>query len=86
MADGGVLAAKEKTGSKTQELSQEIQKLNSRFDLIDERLDNMDSVVSAVVERVMSQPITLNFTCPQCGKNSEISLIGNLKPGLNKSK
>jgi len=51
-----------------------------RFDMIDQRLDNIDSIVSAVVERVMSQPITINITCPHCGNNVEISVIGSKKP------
>jgi hypothetical protein len=80
------LSAKDKAGPKSQELSQEIARLNSRLDLFDERLDNMDSVVSAVVERVMSQPLALGISCPHCGKNSEISLIGSYKPGINRGK
>jgi endogenous inhibitor of DNA gyrase (YacG/DUF329 family) len=37
-------------------------------------------MVSAVIERVMSQPININVSCPYCGKNVEIALIGNKKP------
>ena len=48
--------------------------------MLDQRLDNIDSMVSAVIERVMSQPITINTTCPHCGKNIEIALVGNKKP------
>ncbi len=51
-----------------------------RFDMIDQRLDNIDSIVSAVVERVMSQAITINITCPHCGNSVEISVIGSKKP------
>jgi len=51
-----------------------------RFDMVDQRLDNIDSIVSAVVERVMSQPLTINITCPHCGGNVEIALIGSKKP------
>ena len=50
------------------------------LDMLDQRLDNIDSVVTAVVERVMSQPVTLNITCPHCGKNVEITMIGKGKP------
>ena len=50
------------------------------MDMMDQRLDNIDSIVSAVVERVMNQPITLNVTCPNCGRNIEITLIGREKP------
>lgn len=51
-----------------------------RLDLLDQRLDNIDSVVTALVERIMQQPLILNITCPHCGRNIEISLIGNQKP------
>jgi hypothetical protein len=37
-------------------------------------------VVTAVVERVMQQPITFNVTCPKCGSNIEIAIIGIQKP------
>ena len=48
--------------------------------MLDQRLDNIDSMVTAVAERVMSQPIALNITCPNCGKNIEITIIGSEKP------
>ena len=58
----------------------EIERFKKRLDMLDQRLDNIDSVVTAAVERVMSQPIAVNVTCPYCGKNIEIALIGNYKP------
>ncbi len=60
----------------------EVDKLKKRLDMLDQRLDNIDSMVTAVVERVMRQPITLNITCPKCGQNIEIPLRGNEKPRL----
>lgn len=51
-----------------------------RLDMFDQRLDNIDSVVTALVERIMKQPLTINMTCPHCGRNIEVSLIGNQKP------
>jgi len=57
----------------------DIEHIKQHLDMLDQRLDNIDSVVSAVVERVMSQPLALNITCPKCGKNIEISIIGNQK-------
>lgn len=67
-----------------QEGMQSMDKLDKRLDMLDQRLDSIDSVVSAVVERVMSQPLALGITCPGCGKSMEISLIGNMKPGIAK--
>jgi tetrahydromethanopterin S-methyltransferase subunit G len=59
---------------------QEVRQLQERLDILDRRLDNIDSMVTAVAERVMSQPIVLNITCPRCGRDIEISLIGTHKP------
>jgi len=56
------------------------ERLKDRLDLLDERLDNIDSVLSAVAERIMKQPASLILTCPHCGKNIEISLVGQQKP------
>lgn len=60
--------------------TQEIAKLVSQLDMFDQRLDNIDSIVSAVVERVMKQPVTLNITCSQCGHQMEIAILGATKP------
>lgn len=60
--------------------SQDIQRLRQQMDLLDQRLDNIDSMVSAVAERVMSQLISVNITCPHCGKPIEVALVGSQKP------
>jgi len=57
----------------------DIERIKRRLDMLDQRLDNIDSVVSAAVERVVSQPIAINVTCPHCGKNIEIAIIGSHK-------
>jgi 3-dehydroquinate dehydratase len=57
-----------------------IEKLEQRVDMLDSRLDNIDSIVSAVAERVMKQPITLNVTCTKCGHKIEIAILGTEKP------
>lgn len=58
----------------------EIQRLNQRLDILDNRLDNIDSMVSAVAERVMSQLVTVIITCPHCGKEVEVAVVGSQKP------
>ncbi len=58
----------------------DVQRINRRLDMLDRRLDNIDSMVTAVAERVMNQPVTLNIVCPHCGKNLEIAIIGSQKP------
>ena len=58
----------------------EIQRLNQRLDMLDDRLDNIDSMVTAVAERVMSQLVTVIVTCPHCGKDIEVAIVGSQKP------
>ena len=74
------MAEKDKPSVKRQDMMPDILNIKERLDMLDQRLDNIDSVVTAVTERVMSQPITLNITCPTCGKNIEIAIIGNKRP------
>ena len=57
----------------------DIDRLKRHLDILDERLDNIDSMVTAVAERVMKQPLTINLTCPKCGQNIEIAVLGNEK-------
>ena len=54
--------------------------IKKRLDMLDHRLDNIDSMVTAVAERVMKQPITLSIICPHCGRDIEITILGNEKP------
>jgi hypothetical protein len=58
----------------------DIERIAKQLDALDKRLDNVDSIVSAVAERVMKQPITMNVTCPRCGHKIEIAIIGSEKP------
>ena len=74
------MAEENKLNAITQEESLDIEHIKKRLDMLDQRLDNFDSVISAVVERVMKQPITLNMTCPHCGKNIEIAVLGTERP------
>ena len=62
------------------EMEKEIQRLRQQLNMLDNRLDNIDSTVSAVTERVMSQLVTLYLSCPHCGKNIEIAVVGNQRP------
>ncbi|MDO8568532.1 MAG: hypothetical protein Q7R57_07445 [Dehalococcoidales bacterium] len=62
------------------EKSADINELKRHLDMLDQRLDNMDSMLSVVAERVLKQSLTVNITCPSCGRNIEIALIGTEKP------
>ena len=57
-----------------------IENIKRRLDMLDNRLDSIDSMVTAVAERVMKQPVTLNIVCPHCGKKIEIAILGSEKP------
>ncbi len=58
----------------------DLERLQDRVELLDERLDNIDTVLTAVAERIMKQPITITLSCPHCGKDIEVSLVGQQKP------
>ena len=72
--------AEDRGDEKTKSNDPAVQKLEDRMDALDRRLDNIDSMVTAVAERVMSRPLVINVTCPHCGKGIEIALIGAEKP------
>ncbi len=74
------MAENNKSNFVNKEQTLDIERVKQRLDMLDQRLDNIDSMVTAVAERVMNQPITLNITCPNCGKNIEITIIGSEKP------
>ena len=77
---GVVLAEKDEAVVVAEEQALDIQRIKKRLDMLDQRLDNIDSMVTAVAERVMSQLVTLNITCPHCGKGIEIAMVGSQKP------
>lgn len=57
-----------------------LENLRQRLDMFDDRLDNIDSMVSAVIERVMNQSLTVTAACPHCNRSFEVALIGVRKP------
>jgi formylmethanofuran dehydrogenase subunit E len=67
----------EKTEKKRTAMDQE--QFKKRLEMLDKRLDNIDSVVTALVERVMRQPVTIEVTCPKCGSVVQIMLTSNIK-------
>ena len=67
----------EKTEKKKVAMDQE--QFKRRLEMLDKRLDNIDSVVTALVERVMRQPVTIEVTCPKCGSVIQIMLTSNIK-------
>ncbi len=74
------MAQDRKSASVAEDTKADIERMNKRLDMLDQRLDNMDSMITAIAERVMKQPITLNTTCSKCGQSIEIALLGMEKP------
>jgi len=56
-----------------------MEQLDKRLEMLDQRLDNIDSVVTALVERAMRQPISMEVTCPKCGSVVQIMLTASTK-------
>ena len=74
------MAKEKKPSVGKQEREPDAENIKRHLDMLDQRLDSIDSMVTAVAERMMNQPVMLNITCPHCGKNIEITILGSLKP------
>jgi hypothetical protein len=57
----------------------DVGQLIKRLDMLDDRLDNMDSIVTSLVERVMARPLVIEVTCPNCGKTIEINVTSGVR-------
>ena len=75
------MAKEDKSGVTNDKQVLDIENIKKRLNMLDERLDNIDSMVTAVAERVMNQPLTVILTCPHCNRDIEIALLGREKPG-----
>lgn len=60
-------------------LESAIEQINRRLEMLDGRLDNMDSVITSLVERVMEKPLTLEITCPKCGQAIQVNITSNVR-------
>ncbi len=47
--------------------------------MLDDRLDNLDSIVTSLVHRVMEKPLTLEITCPNCSQTFEVNITSNIR-------
>jgi len=75
-----LLAEKDEISAVGEEQALDIERIKQRLKMLDNRLDSIDSMVTAVAERVMEQPLNFSLTCPHCGKNIEITILGSQKP------
>lgn len=57
----------------------DIGQLIKRLEMLDDRLDNMDSIVTSLVERVMARPLVIEVTCPNCGQTIQINVTSGVR-------
>jgi hypothetical protein len=57
----------------------DLEHTKKRLEMLDKRLDNIDSQVTALVERVMRQPVTVEVKCPKCGSIVQIMLTSSTR-------
>jgi lysyl-tRNA synthetase class I len=60
------------------------EQLAKRLDMLDKRLDNIDSILTSLVERVMEKPLVIEITCPNCGRAVQLNVTGSAKLGSKK--
>ena len=60
-------------------LDRDMGQLIKRLDMLDERLDNLDSIVTSLIERVMGRPLLMEVTCPNCGQTVQISVTSGVR-------
>ena len=57
----------------------EMEQVVKRLDMLDHRLDSMDSVITSLVERVMGRPLTMEITCPKCGEIVQVNITSSVR-------
>ena len=57
----------------------DVEQMNRRVKMLDDRLDNLDSSVTSLVQRVMEKPLTLEITCPKWSQPFEVNITGHIR-------
>jgi hypothetical protein len=57
----------------------DIGQLIKRLDMLDDRLDNIDSIVTSLIERVMGRPLVMEITCPNCGQTVQVHITSGVR-------
>ena len=74
------MAAQDKNSSiKSAEQDLETKQVAERLDIINHRLDSMDSVITSLVERVMGRLLTMEVTCPKCGEIIQVNITSSVR-------
>ncbi len=71
------MAQRTEREAKEEELS--LEQMKRRLDTLDQRLDNIDTMVTALAERAMKRPLSVTITCPNCGQIIELGMVGSEK-------
>ena len=70
---------REKAAATTAGNPEQLDQLARRVKMLDDRLDNLDSIVTSLVQRVMEKPLTIEMYCPKCGSQIEIGVTSNAR-------
>lgn len=77
------MTEKKEVDKRFEEAEKQLDKLvqmERRLEMMYKRIDQLDTMVSTLIERIMRQPvITIEVTCPKCGSNVHVSLSGNAR-------
>ncbi len=57
----------------------DVEQMVRRLNMLDERLDNMDTVITSLVERVMGRPLTIEIPCPKCGQVIQVNVTSSVR-------
>lgn len=66
-------------GARVKEVELSLEEIKKQLDILDQRLDAIDSIVTALAERMLKRPVSVTITCPNCGRIIEIAMVGNEK-------
>jgi len=65
--------------SKQAKQERDMGQLFKRLDMLDDRLDNMDSIMTSLIERVMGRPLILEVTCPNCSQTIQVQITSGVR-------
>ena len=57
----------------------DVTQIGKQLDVLDQRLDSIDSVITSIVERLMERPVILEVTCPRCRQTIQINITSSVK-------
>ena len=69
----------QETEMEAEEEGLSLEQLRRHLNTLDQRLDNIDTMVTALAERAMKRPVSLTITCHNCGQTIEIAMVGSEK-------